>query len=151
MRETRLQLAKFVAAAAVSVGLLATGLLTEEPFVRAICVAFLLFLAAPILILVWKETGQALLKASQSSSRVQFLGRVFAYPQAVFGLVCATIAIILLGLMFYRWWADGEAPHLRWLSAPPSFLALGLYLMRDAFRLLKTPEPVAQTKHERGI
>jgi hypothetical protein len=146
MEGARLQLAKFMAAAAVSVGLLAAGLLTNERSIRAICIGFLLFLAAPILVLVWKDTGQALLQAGRSSTRAHFWGRVFAYPQAVLGLVCATIAIFIFGLVLYRWWADGVMPHLRWLSTPPSLLAIGLYLMRDALRLVKTPEPGARGK-----
>jgi membrane protease YdiL (CAAX protease family) len=146
-----LQLTKLICAAGFTAGVVVFGLLADDLAIKGVSFAFLLFLGGPILILVWKDTGQALRKAGVNSARADFWGRVFGYPQAIFGLLCTVVAVVLLPMLLYEWLVHGQVPQGPWLAAPVGFLVFGLYLMRDAFRAPEEPEPSGPQDDDHGI
>jgi len=147
----RIVVVKFLFCASFAAVLFTLGLLAEDPSVKGVGFAFFLFLGAPVLILGWKDFGQALRKAGQTSKRMTFWGRVFGYPQAAFGLVCAIVGLGIFPLLLYKWWVLGQAPQGPWLSAPLGFLAFGVYFMRDAFRPPQEPIDDGPDNETHGI
>ena len=143
----RIAIVKFICSAGFAMALLAIGLLAEDASIKGGAFGFFLLIGIPVFILGWIDFGQALRKEDQQSKSLKFWGRVFGYPQAAFGLVCAVVGLIIIPLLLYKWWKHGQAPQGPWLTAPFGFLAFGSYLMKDAFRPPKAPNTDLPAEH----
>ncbi len=128
------QMLKFFMAVTFVIVLTLSGLLAEAQEIRGVSWAFILLLGGPVLILVWRDTGEMFRRLGRSSRPYRIIGRVFGYPQAAFGGVCVLVGLAVVPLVLYNWVAHGKPPHGPWLEAPGGFIAFGLVLMRNAFR-----------------
>ena len=141
------QLAKFICTATFVGVLSAIGVLGSDPAIRGAAFGFVLFLGAPVFILVWIDTGKALRTAGRSSRPLNLWGRIFGYPQAVFGFVCTVLGVFIVPYLLYRWWALGLQPQGPWLMAPAGFLAFGMILMRGALKPPQESEDHGESEH----
>lgn len=129
----RIQLIKFGALCAAAIALIAIMGLADEPAFRILSGVLLAVPFGPMLLLVLRDTGQALRRAGLASPRAAFWGRLLGVPQALFGLVCFLVGIGILPLVLHKWWTTGEPPAGNWISGPIGFVVFGLVLMRWAF------------------
>ena len=77
-----IQILKFVVAIVLFISLILFALFSNEQSIRGVSIAFILFLALPILILIWRDTGSVFRQLGRQSPRFRIIGNILGYPQA---------------------------------------------------------------------
>ena len=86
--------------------------------------------------LYWIEFGQALRNAPAGSRVQRVVGVLMGVPQALFGIACIAIGLVLIGWILYNLFVERQ-PEFRMsgsLLLPPLLVLFGAGWAGDAFR-----------------
>ena len=129
MRKTAWKLG--IAVAAVPLSAFLVGL-THNGF---FFVPFLISL--PMVVLYWIDLGRELRRAEGLGPTGRAFGILMGVPQALFGLLCAAIGVVIIAWVLYNTFVERQ-PHYSGgfltFGLGPLFVLFGLGWLRSAFR-----------------